>query len=340
MMKRFIVIFVVLSILLYGPSDSFSQNGEEGQKIWIAPNMPADDQTLFDSQDQWAHVQPQVQVFQFYGDYLKKTDQAILEKVMHVIKANGMVMAVEFGSFSEGECFGIKMFILDSATISSFLQAGGTFDYLILNAPFAHMLEGGKNDCQYSPLNVALEISKYIKAVKKQHPQVKIGWSEPVHWYYLGESFTSHPSFYYGDLEEMIKTLMEQIQKEGLQMDFFHADAPFEYSDRTPQGWEKLKHLQDLVHKHGLRFGLIYHSESGGKLSDEAFYNNILKALEAFRKAGGQPDDTVIQSRFTYPRVLVPESQPYTFMYAVDHFLEKMNTLEEGVDEEGVLDIP
>jgi alpha-L-fucosidase len=96
-------------------------------------------------------------------------------------------------------------------------------------------------------------------------------------------------------------------------IDFLHADAPYDYDQALPNGWQKVVALEQAVRARGLRFGLIYNSEAGGTAGDEPFHDQALAALRAYQAAGGNPGDLLLQSWYPYPDVMVPEDQANTF---------------------------
>jgi hypothetical protein len=100
-------------------------------------------------------------------------------------------------------------------------------------------------------------------------------------------------------------------------------DNPYEYligarksatlEDSTSIDWlARVRSYEDFARDNGLKFNLIANSEAGGKESDELFYTNTLKMVDAYIEAGGRPDRWFIQSWYEHPVKVVPESASFS----------------------------
>ena len=289
----------------------------DGQQIWIAPNIAARDyNNIFLPYAKWPSVKGKAHVFKFYIDDLQKKNEAVLRNIITALKDAQIAIGVEAGGVRNWQCSGAIMAEIEYAKMAPLLNAGGNINFIVMDGPFGSSLAQANSPCKYSIQQSAKEAATYVRLMKGKIPGVKIGWIEAVPWYTAGP-YTNHQGNNFGDLRDVFSAFMTALQQEGTTIDFFHADSPYSYNERTPNGWDKLKALQDFARGYGLRFGVIFNSEEGGQKGDKTFYTETLQGMNEFAAVGGAPDDVIIQSWYTYPVLALPETQPYTFMYLV-----------------------
>ena len=294
----------------------------DGQQIWIAPNLVAQDyDKIFLPGAEWSSVKRKTHVFKFYIDNLQKKNEATLRNIVTSLNDAQIAIGVEAGGVRDWQCSGALMAEIEHAKMAPLLNAGGNIHFIVMDSPFGSSLAQANSPCKYSIQQSAKEAATYVRLMKGKIPGVKIGWIEAVPWYTAGQ-YTNHQGNNFGDLREVFSAFMTALQQEGTRIDFFHVDSPYSYNERTPNGWEKLKALQDFARGYGLRFGVIFNSEEGGQKGDKRFYTETLQGIDKFAAAGGAPDDIIIQSWYTYPALALPETQPYTFMYLVQKATE------------------
>jgi creatinine amidohydrolase len=80
-----------------------------------------------------------------------------------------------------------------------------------------------------------------------------------------------------------------------------------------------------LCHGNLEALNLIVNSEAGGNTSDEAFCNDTLAFVDAYRAAGGSPKRWIVQSWYLHPKQVVPESEPHTMTALVRAVIEKLH---------------
>ncbi len=312
-----------------------------GRLVWFAPNMdaggpdtwpsgvlrfspPEDARKLFEPGAPWPSGRAGIQVFKFYIDVLGGLYNLPVSQAIQALKDANIAIAVEAGGLRDWECSGARMAQIELAKMAPITRAGAQLSYLHLDSPFAHTLASdSSNPCQYTIEQAASQLLVYIKAVKQQYPNVKIGLSEPVPHYTVGE-FRTQGGLVYGDLLQLLDTVQAILKQGGEALDFFHADgAAYDWVEALPgrQGWAKLKALQDFVRSRGMRFGILYNSARAGRTSDELFFHETLALKAKFAQIAGDPDDLVVQSWSWYPRQWLPEDQPYTYTYLLKKFL-------------------
>jgi hypothetical protein len=117
--------------------------------------------------------------------------------------------------------------------------------------------------------------------------------------------------------------VLNKLEAADIQLAGVTVDNPYEYlvgshmsvklKDPTTVNWiARVRSYEDFARGRGLKFNLIANSEAGGKESDELFYTNTLKMIDAYLKAGGRPHRWFIQSWYEHPVEVVPESARFS----------------------------
>jgi hypothetical protein len=289
------------------------------QALWIGPN-PAQWSDLYAPRAMWPTVQSRTHVVKLYVDDINEAAPDALQDVVRTLNAAHIAAAVEVGGLRDWDCDGGSLAAIEIAKLDKLVAAGAAVSFLAMDSPFGHTLAtGGPGNCGYSLRQVAEQLSVYIGTVQGRYPHVVMGLIEPVPWYSVGQ-YPPNPGENFGDLPQLLDTLVTVLGEHGQAIEFFHADSPYDYDQAHPDGWHKLVALEGAVRSHGLRFGLIYNSDDGGNSGDQPFHDQTLAALQAFKDAGGHPDDLIVQSWYPFPSLMVPEDQPYTFTNVAKDF--------------------
>jgi hypothetical protein len=74
----------------------------------------------------------------------------------------------------------------------------------------------------------------------------------------------------------------------------------------------RLVNLEAQVRAAGLPFALIYNSAEGGTTSNAQFHDDTVAFVEAYQAAGGDPEIRHVESWYTYPDTMLPETEDYT----------------------------
>jgi hypothetical protein len=239
--------------------------------------------------------------------------RASLAPIVTTLNQAHIAVAIESGGLRADNCSGAQAGSGDRAAIDKFVLAGGAISFIALDEPFANSIASGAvPNCGYTVAQAATELVTEIHIMREAYPGVQIGLIEPVPSYSVGV-YPSNSGTSYGDLPQLLDTLLTTLAQAHERIDFFHADAPYDYDQALLNGWHKLVALEQVVRGHGLRFGLIYNSEAGGQAGDQPFHDQTLAAVVAYQAAGGNPDDLIVQSWYPYPSAMVAEDQPNTF---------------------------
>jgi hypothetical protein len=300
-----------------------TKHQRHGQHIWIGPNVAA---RLFVPGASWTSVQARTHVLKLYMSDLD-TDPSNLASIAATLNQAHIAVAIESGGLRAGDCSGASVGNVDSDFIQRLVRAGGAISFIALDEPFANSIaSGAEPNCGYTVAQAAAELATEIHIMRAAFPGVEIGLIEPVPWYSVG-SYPSNSVTAFGDLPQVLDTFLSVLAQAHERIDFFHADAPYDYDQALPNGWQKVVALEQVVRDHGLRFGLIYNSEAGGTAGDEPFYDQTLAALRAYQAAGGNPDDLIMQSWYQYPSAMVPEDQANTFTNTAKDLIAEYDVL-------------
>lgn len=299
-------------------------------QYWMCPNTNTPDfKSMFDIGAAWTHLKRSDDVFKMYIGTLTSADNAFIDKAIASLNAAGIKFAVEAGGLRPfsgcGSLAGETHATTELVSFNKWLARGGTIDYIAMDSPINTMIAGGApGNCGLSVYQAANELADYMYAVRQVIPNVKFGWIEPVPWYTV-PPYPNHPGNNYGDLIKTMDTVLRVLNIRGEQLEFFHADSPYDYSENAvTQGWKKLKVVEDHVRSKGLRFGLIFNTDIGGNTSDSMFYAQTMDGWPKYTAQNGNPDDIIVQSWYQLPTLSMPENQRYTFTLTADKFFDQV----------------
>jgi len=286
-----------------------TKSQRHGQLIWLGPNIWTG---LYVPGAQWTTVQARTHVLKLYLRDIAP-DTSSLVPIATTLNQAHIAVAIESGGLRAGNCSGAQVGAVDRDHINKFVLAGGAISFIALDEPFANSIASGAvPNCGYTVAQAATELVTEIHIMREAFPGVEIGLIEPVPSYSVGV-YPSNSGTGYGDLPQLLDTFLSTLDQAHERIDFFHADAPYDYDQALPSGWQKLVALEQVVRAHGLRLGLIYNSEAGGQAGDQPFHDQTLAAVVAYQAAGGNPDDLIVQSWYSHPSAMVAEDQPNTF---------------------------
>jgi len=330
------------------------------QMNWVTPNVhsASDSSELFSSEDQWQTVLEGCDVMGFGIDQVKNGPDATvypnLDKAIPLLKKHGVLIGIEAGGIlgfgpcddSEGEWS--AAFELNK--IQPIYDNGGKVSYIAMDGPISRTIEGGRNNpktglpsnCGFGLDKSIEELIDYMKAVHAVHPDIKLGLiTNFPNWHY-GDYPSYHGHFVdYGDYEVVLDTVVEAVEASGEKLYFVHADNPYDFytgsfdsafhPDPTMIDWaQRLLDLEEQVNGLGLDFGLIYNSYTASTISDEIYYQDTIEYINAYEQAGGNPATMIIESWYDAPSVLLPEFQPYSFMYTARDALNRPESSNKG----------
>ncbi|HVS80925.1 MAG TPA: hypothetical protein VHE60_04265, partial [Pyrinomonadaceae bacterium] len=213
-----------------------------------------------------------------------------------------------------------------------------------MDGPLSRIIANGREgNCGFTLQQAVEAVVAYMQVFHSVHPAVRLGLiTNFPNWHY--GSIPSYWSTDYGDFQVAFETLLAAVDAAGEKLWFVHADNPYDFatgqqpsdtlSDPTHVDWiQRILDLEAQVRSHGLRFGLIYNSEMGADASDQRYLEDTLAYIKLYRQRGGDPDEAIIESWYDRPSAILPESQPFTFMYTARAALELLQrSYAEGDD--------
>jgi hypothetical protein len=290
---------------------------------------------LFEPGSDWSWVQRQATVFELHiAELMPSTpnlpailDDAVLQQAIATLDAAKMSTGLITGGLrpypgsqdpSKWGIAGEYQSGRDYQGMKRWVALGGKLDVLMFDSPFSKMLASSG-----MPWSVAAsELADYLDNVRSVYPDIEYGFIEPVPNFTF-QNFTTWGNKNDGDLGVLIDTVLPILTARGHTPSFFLADSPYYFNETTPFGWRKLRDVQRLVHQKGLRFGVFVNDYAGGTSSSQLFYENSSKFLARFHAVGGVIDDFNFRSWYEYPKVSVPESEPYSFMWTAKELLRE-----------------
>ena len=343
-----------INFLLTGSPKSFTQISPSqpiNQTIlnWFAPNCfqsstvnsAADCGGIFDRPADWSNLSAKTDVYQFFIDYVSENKNGIIGKAVPYLKSKNVAIAVEGGgTLNFAGCNslnGENSAAIELAKIKPIYDAGGAVAYISLDAPEARIMQGGlAGNCGFTLQQATQELVDYLKTVHKTYPQIKFGlitnfpnWSYGTTPSYWGANQT------WGDYRIVLDYEISQIRAQGEQVYFVHADNPYDYAlgvhsspwtgINTIDWMGRIVDLEKQVRALGLRFGLIFNSETGAATSDQKFYQDTSNFISTY-KLRGYPDDIIIESWYARPSIILKETDLYSFSSLANNILGPRST--------------
>lgn len=290
--------------------------------IWFGP-LPAlhrdnphpyigslDFMSLFQPDALWSNAATHIKVFKINVGWINHASNADLRHVVQEIKRRGMAIAFEIGPLPvQGDCGkGVEGFTsLDPlAPARRIVAAGGTVGYVTLDEPFVFAsIYKGKNACHWPAERVARELASYRTALRKLCPGVVVGDIEPL-WRGMAPAA----------LEQWLEDYRATT---GAYPDFLHLDVDFSRPDWPQAALE----LETYARARGIRFGIFYTGDATDRIDALWVEHAAQRALAYERDAGGRPDDVIFQSWHDHPDYLLPETEPTTFTYLINRYLQE-----------------
>ena len=171
----------------------------------------------------------------------------------------------------------------------------------VLSKPAPDICSGYARNAAYAE-RIA-DIVRYTAFMKERFPEMAVGLVDAM----VAKGWVYAPVY---------RRLRAALAAADLDLDFLHLDFPAETA--TP-GWANARAAEDLIRGElGIRFGLLYTSNTAGRTSDAAFHAAVLAGYRAFRAAGGRPDDLILTSWHPYPSRDLPEDDAEGFPFMKD----------------------
>ena len=203
-------------------------------------------------------------------------------------------------------------------------------DFLNLDGPIRRLMhpENRRDGRRFDSMEKAAdELVDYVTLVRQAHPDIRFflltnfpnwGYRGDVSYHARGPQRQD-----YGDYDTVVRVVLEKLKTAGIPLAGVTVDNPYDYlvgehrsvNLRDPKSVDwlgRVRAYEDFAREQGLGFNLIVNSERGGHASDEAFYDETLKMVETYLKAGGRPNRWFVQSWYPHPTQIVPESAPHS----------------------------
>jgi hypothetical protein len=293
--------------------------------MWAMPpgNAPGPEplKELFAQPEEWTKARSEIGVLGAADHVLttKFTDEE-LRADMAMMKAWHLKLGLEVGAIKEWGTTGDVAFAHSSKMWDRLIADGAPLDAIAMDEPLACARHKLHKTMSYAVENTAI----YISLVRKKYPEMQVGDIEP------------YPGFQTPELMEFLDALQARLKEMGVRgLDFYRVDVDWMHfhpgDDAGKDGWKGVRNLEAEVHKRGIPFSLIYWAadlpsqRNAGKLTEETWEKGILEQEEDYRKAGGVPDEYVLESWVGSPSHSVPETQKGTFMHSVVAFNEVLD---------------
>lgn len=336
----FLVLVIAAAIFVSGcvkqPSDG------NGNLIWINPNCftstdsryphitGCDD--LFDRETDWEEVLSNIDVYEFKGAVVRHNENGIINKAVLLLEKYDVAISVVVGGTLEyagcDDQEGEQSAAIELAKIQPIYDAGGSVTYIALDGPISRTIATGRpNNCGFTLNQSIQELVDYMKTFHETRPEVKIGIIVNFpNWDYGDYPYTNlaHDESW-GDYEEVLEETIAAVEAAGEEIYFVRVDRPYrEVTYINGVDWmQRIMLLRDQVTSHNIRFGVIFNSAQAEKISDQAYYENALTYITMYQnRSETLPHDIVLQSWYTRPSRILPENEPYTFMYHVKSFID------------------
>ena len=282
----------------------------------------------------WPEVYGQTDAVSFYINGVGEDARGNMTLAFQFLTEHSIAIAVEGGGTlnSEGcdDRTGENSAASELAKIQTIYDAGGTLSYLSMDGPLSRTLATGRADnCGFDLATAVTELVDYVAAIRLARPEIKIGWAVNFpNWSYDGVASYQCATKDHGDLEVAIESVLTALAEAGESIDYFMADNPYDYAtgqkdsnchdDPSQVDWMgRIVALENQVVAAGLPFALIYNSATGGSTSNQMFHDDTVAFVADYQAAGGNPAIRHVESWYTYPDTLLPETEDYTLTNTV-----------------------
>ena len=306
---------------------------------------------LAEGEQAWRFVAENVDGVQFFIDSVRRPATGPLERLGGILQKNGISVSVEcggtLGGFLPRGNVGQHSAEHELGKLRNLTEAGIRLDYLNIDGPVRRLLHpnagGRRGRTNIEPIEsidrAVDELLVYLRAVRKEHPDVKFfiltnfpnwGYKGDVSYHARGPQRND-----WGDYFTVVETVIRKTRQADLPIAGLTVDNPYDYAlgehrsvsldDPKQVDWiARLLDLERYVKSEGLEFNLILNSERGGETSDRKFYEETLQFLDLYLERGGTPKRFIIESWYPHPRAVVPESEPYTMTALVKAVIERV----------------
>ncbi len=315
-----------------------------GPEVWLCAGERVAD--LLRPEAQWPFVKQHLAGIKLYVDQINQAQPEQLAALVRLVQENSYQVAVELGGcldfapmdYTAGEWSARH----ELAKIAKFYAAGGQVDFLDLDGPIRRLMypEKRPDGRHFDAIEKAAdELVDALRLHTQAHPQTRFwllsnfpnwGWRGDVSYHARGPQRQD-----YGDDDTAVRMVLRKLGAAGIPLAGITVDNPYDYlvgehrsvNLRDPKSVDWLKRVrsyEDFAREQGLEFNLIVNSERGGQESDERFCRETLQMVDLYRQAGGQPTRWFVQSWYSHPEQMVPETAPHSMTALVKAVLEQV----------------
>ncbi len=270
---------IAISVYFNGPLLAPPPGYIEGQ-IWFAPNKGSLDYTqLFLNESAWFTVLRNVDVFEFHPEVLlngfpnpcnnpswpwcenSSYQNLVAIDTFRKLETMGMELSTGAPAVKVWGCEAVATVPLAEQMIQNVLNAGATIDYITMDQPYI----GGEavfsgQSCGFTMEQSAQQTSIYISTLKANHPNLKIGDTEP------------YPYF----SPQQIIAWADELESLGTPLDYFQLDVAYGLPDIDLSGMSEIK---DYFESKGIPYSVIYWANTDfpdGHGSTTQWYNDAI----------------------------------------------------------------
>ena len=271
---------------------------------------------LFKPDAPWSEAASHIQVFKLYGEWVAyQASDADLRQVVQNLQQRRLALAVEAGPLNASSSCGqgVEGFagIEEGLRIAQRIkQAGGTLHLIAMDEPyfFGHFYDGSQA-CQWTDQRIALEIGKFIKAMRSVFPDVRVGDTEPL----AGAAGAAQYQAW----------IVAFHAVNGYNLDFLHMDVDW----NRPDWPQEVKAIQEFGNVRGVPVGLIY-TGNWSDANDEAWLSMAGERVKQYElEAAGKLEHILFQSWTDKPDRVLAESDPYTFTGFIRNYFQDKSSL-------------
>lgn len=252
--------------------------------------------------------------------------------------ALGLQLSLEAGGALCGAGSGKKSAAGVAKKLAPFLAAGGQLAFYGLESVFSRTHQG----CPTQALNTTIQqLAEYAAVSAAALPSTKFFLYDALPHFKVGD-FPANDAQYDLDLLEVLGKLRSAMQDQGVKLEGYWMDCPYEYSRDLPggdgYGFKKIAAAVKFIKSAGMQIGKTFNSQEGGQKSDKEFHDVTLSDFDSTTAVvpsaftgGYSLDMLMVESWYTFPAAILPEGQPYTMAYTAHEVFSKVREDETVV---------
>jgi hypothetical protein len=296
--------------------------------IWLSPNAS---NTLQLVERAWpVEAGKEIGGVKFYVDWLARTPETDLRRMVALVKERQLRVAVEVGGLLNhdwGDQIGERSAETELAKLRRWRDAGGRLDVLELDGAIRRAMgfdawgqDPAKRFTDYTA--IARELDEYLLLVAKEFPETKFhllvnfpnwGWRGGPDFHARGPNRQN-----WGDYFAALSAVLPVTQATGPKFSVLTIDNPYGYATGKTDWLGRIEDLCAVARTNGLACALILNDEQGGKKSDQAFADGTLAYAKLVRERGLRFEHLIVQSWYPYPNEVVGDKLPAQMAVAAE----------------------